>query len=127
MAAASCAAASYPPIAASSSRWRTTASWTARGGSAEPALLKWSTRSQPGVSRRARWRSMAGAVIARRRDASRLDPERGVGGVVAAVAEVEQAHEVAGAALADRAAEVGERLHRRAADAHEHVATAEPG
>src|SRR5258708_39227362 len=49
-------------MSASRARWSRTASITGWGISAAPALLKWITRSQPGVSARTRARSMPAEV-----------------------------------------------------------------
>ncbi|URN10923.1 hypothetical protein LUW74_27135 [Actinomadura madurae] len=43
-------AASYAPIVDSWAKCPATASMTGRGGSAAPALLRWATFAQPGVS-----------------------------------------------------------------------------
>src|SRR6478672_11005356 len=59
---AAAAAASYPPICSSNRRCSMTASVTAVGGRAEPALLKWTTLVHPGVSSRARVTSSVGGA-----------------------------------------------------------------
>ena len=59
---ATASAAAYPPMRASSSRCSMTVSTTTRGGSAAPALLRWTTSRQPGVSARTAATSINGVA-----------------------------------------------------------------